>query len=846
MRLESEEVRQYIRTNSKPRIIKSALSYLDQIVPLVPWVSQGKQKMQYKVPAKRSEMIHTVSILWDDEGIISKCTCSTKIDSLCFHEVVALTGLMKRLQAQETEQAQETQHGQETEQAQETETTLNKALKPKPPVTILKKLVFQKRRVYLRNLDDFILFIPAIVYDRKEVDLFSNEKVIERTPESRVLYERDKEEEESFHQFFMKLHPRFKGQESRGYFYLSLKDFLNGDWFLEVFDSIREAGIEVMGLKDLDKMPYNPNRGSFSLSVSSGQDWLDLKITVQFGDQVASLKDVRKAVLNQDRFVVLEDGSRGVLPEAWIKRLRLFFSLGAVKRNKLKLASFHFSLFEELTRIEMEKKLQEELEEKKKKLLEFEHIQSYPIPNTISATLRQYQVAGYNWLNFLDEYGWGGCLADDMGLGKTLQTLAFLNRQVALHPNTPNLIVVPTTLIFNWQEEINKFSPQLNCLVHSGTNRTKDPEKLKGYDVILVSYGLILRDIKWLKDVEFNYVVLDESQAIKNPLSQRYKAALLLKARNRLALTGTPIENNTYDLFAQFNFLNPGLLGNRTFFRKTFSDPIDKFGDPEAANYLRKLIAPFLLRRTKEKVATELPEKTESILYCEMEPEQRNVYDAFKKDLRDKIEEQIASQGMKKSGIYIIDALLKLRQICNSPRILNTEADYGSDSIKLKELMRNVQEKTGNHKILVFSQFVKMLGLIREELADAGIPYAYLDGSTRNRQEIVENFQNDPKVRVFLISLKAGGVGLNLTSADYVFLVDPWWNPAVEAQAIDRTHRIGQTKKVFAYKMICKDSVEEKVLLLQAKKKGIADDLIKAEEKFFKSLTQNEVMDLFA
>jgi SNF2 family DNA or RNA helicase len=357
---------------------------------------------------------------------------------------------------------------------------------------------------------------------------------------------------------------------------------------------------------------------------------------------------------------------------------------------------------------------------------------------------------------------------------------------------------------------------------------------------------LIINDIEHLNTIKFNYVVLDESQAIKNTDSLRYKAVMLLKAKNRLAMTGTPVENNTFDLYAQMNFTNPGLLGNVNHFKKNFSDLIDKKGDQEAATLLRKIVQPFLLRRTKDQVAKDLPNKTEDVIYCEMGSEQRKVYNAFRDNYRNLIGKKIDTEGLGKSSMIVLDALLKLRQICNSPALLNTKESYGNDSVKIEELVSHLTEKTGNHKVLVFSQFVEMLKLIEKELTKQNIPYEYLDGQTRKREEKVKRFQEEQSCRVFLISIKAGGVGLNLTQADYVYIVDPWWNPAVEAQAIDRTHRIGQTKKVFAYRMICKDTTEEKILQLQQKKKKVSEDVISADAAFYKQLEKEDILDLFS
>jgi SNF2 family DNA or RNA helicase len=342
--------------------------------------------------------------------------------------------------------------------------------------------------------------------------------------------------------------------------------------------------------------------------------------------------------------------------------------------------------------------------------------------------------------------------------------------------------------------------------------------------------------------------VLDESQAIKNPASKVTKAACLLRAKHRLCMSGTPLQNNTFDIFAQMNFLNPGMLGSIEFFRQEFAIPIDKFGDPDRKDHLRKLLYPFILRRTKEQVARDLPEKTETILFCEMEDEQRKVYDAYRNDYRDKILGTIESQGIQKSQLTILQGLMKLRQICDSPAILNETERYPNHSIKLDELAREISENIGNHKALIFSQFLGMLALIREKLTELEIPYAYFDGSTTapDREKAIREFQDNDSCRVFLISLKAGGVGLNLTAADYVYIVDPWWNPAVEQQAIDRTHRIGQTKNIFAYRMICKDSIEDKILLLQDRKRVLAKDLIADDDGFVKSLSREDVEYLFS
>jgi SNF2 family DNA or RNA helicase len=466
----------------------------------------------------------------------------------------------------------------------------------------------------------------------------------------------------------------------------------------------------------------------------------------------------------------------------------------------------------------------------------------------LAPILRPYQVSGFQWLNYLREVGWGGILADDMGLGKTVQALSYLSHFNEEHGKLRAVVVCPTTLMYNWENEIKKFTPELTHLIHHGGARAKDSAVFEQYNIIITTYGTLRSDIKWLIGVPFDYAVLDESQAIKNPHSKVAKAACLLSAKNRLCLSGTPLQNNTFDIYAQMNFLNPGMLGSVEFFRNEFATPIDKFGEQEQKDHLRRLLYPFLLRRTKEQVAKDLPEKTESILFCEMLDEQRNIYDAYRNDYRAKILGSIDSQGIDKSQLTILQGLMKLRQICDSPAILNEPEKYPNVSAKLEELAREISENISNHKALVFSQFLGMLALIKEKLKELDVPFEYFDGSTsaQDREKAIQRFQNDDTCRVFLISLKAGGVGLNLTAADYVYIVDPWWNPAVEQQAIDRTHRIGQTKNIFAYRMICIDSIEDKILQLQERKRILARDLISDDQGFVKSLSRADVEYLFS
>jgi non-specific serine/threonine protein kinase len=538
-----------------------------------------------------------------------------------------------------------------------------------------------------------------------------------------------------------------------------------------------------------------------------------------------------------------------MIPAEWLDQYGLLLKLGNEKDGKLQVSKLHNTLLEELGSKLNNKDIEKEIAEKKKKLLNFTEIPTHHLPSAaINAQLRPYQLAGFHWLQALHDLGWGGCLADDMGLGKTLQTITFLQFLKEKGDNSTQLIICPTSLIFNWESELDKFCPALKYHTYYGNMRSFDDNHFEQFDIILTTYGVVRIDIEHLSGFKWNYVILDESQAIKNPDAQVTKSLQLLNAKNRLILSGTPVQNNTYDLYAQFNFINPGFLGNREFFKREFAGPIDKYGDKLKSEQLRKMIYPFLLRRTKEQVATDLPDKTEMILWCSMNKAQRSMYDEYKNFYRNMLLKKIDEEGMGNSSIYVLEGLLRLRQICDHPALIKADTEAPDESVKTSELMREIQENSGGHKLLVFSQFTEMLHIIRKELEKAGVKYCYLDGSTpgEKRKDEVKRFQGDESVKVFLISLKAGGVGLNLTAADYVYIVDPWWNPAAEQQAIDRTHRIGQTRKIFAYKMICKDTVEEKILQLQQKKKSLADDLISEDSGFVKKLTKEDIAFLFS
>jgi superfamily II DNA or RNA helicase len=700
----------------------------------------------------------------------------------------------------------------------------------------------------LQEKGDFLVFQPIFSYKGYKVRHTDKETITIPDGDKILIVQRNTAAEEAFVQKLEALHSQFIHRTDTNSLVLRGPDVLRNNWFFLFVDAMKEMKVPVYGFEALNNFRFNTARPSTHIHVSSGLDWFDAKVEIEFGGQRVGIADIKKALLNKQSFVQLGDGTLGILPEEWLKRYALLFKVGEGRSNQLRLSKYHLSVIDELYENREAQELSFALDEKFERLRRFKSIPETPPPDELLPILRPYQTSGFQWLNYLNEVSWGGILADDMGLGKTVQALSMIRHYHETKPNMQVLVVCPTTLIYNWANEIKKFTPILTHAIHHGSMRTRDVEELQRNNIIITTYGTLRSDIQLLLKMEFDYVILDESQAIKNPASKVTKAACLLNAKNRICMSGTPLQNNTFDIFAQMNFLNPGLLGSMEFFRNEFATPIDKFGEKDQKEHLRKLLYPFILRRTKEQVAKDLPEKSETILFCEMEAEQRKIYDAYRNTYRDKILGVIDEQGIDKSQLTILQGLMKLRQICDSPAILNEEERYPNHSIKLDELTREITENIGDHKALVFSQFLGMLGLIREKLKAEQIPYEYFDGSTSSmeRERAIQNFQNNDDCRVFLISLKAGGVGLNLTAADYVYIVDPWWNPAVEQQAIDRTHRIGQTKNIFAYRMICVDTIEDKILQLQERKRILAKELITDDSGFVKSLSKSDVEYLFS
>lgn len=612
------------------------------------------------------------------------------------------------------------------------------------------------------------------------------------------------------------------------------------EWLTANHDLLEDKNFVIEQAKSNNKRVFI-GQTTLDFEVTETNDWFDIKAIVKFGNFEIPFILLREHILNEIPEYKLPNGEIAIIPKEWFTQYDHLFHF-ASKKEGLKLHFNHIGVLHDIsehTTLKLDRKLQN--------LANFEEIAQIQQPKGFYGELRPYQQAGYNWFHFLREYNLGGLLADDMGLGKTIQTLALLQHQKEELKDTnhtkTSLIILPTSLVYNWQKEADKFTPNLRILLHTGPNRAKVSDDFAKYDLIITTYGIVRVDEELIKEYFYNYIILDESQNIKNPTSKSFKAIKNLKSRHKLALSGTPIENSVTDIWSQMHFTNPGLLGNQTFFQNEFAQPIEKKNDENIAKKLQTIIKPFVLRRTKAQVATELPPKTEQIIYCDMSEEQSDLYESVKSVYRNALIDPQHAKTNWNLRFTILQGLTKLRQLANHPKM--TIDDYTSGSGKFDAVieMLNAVSSEGN-KALVFSQFVKHLALFKAYFEQNKIPYAYLDGATKNREEAINYFKQNDEVKIFLISIKAGGTGLNLTEADYVFILDPWWNPAVEQQAIDRSHRIGQDRNVFIYKFITQNSIEEKIVALQNKKKSLATSLITTEESFVKSLSQEDLKEL--
>ncbi|CAK7039688.1 MAG: hypothetical protein DELT_00727 [Desulfovibrio sp.] len=660
------------------------------------------------------------------------------------------------------------------------------------------------------------------------------------------LVRRDQEEENAL--LTMLIDMKFLPRNNHVWF-LEPEEAIN--FLLDAYPSLVEK-YRVFGEKALSRYKVRLSQPVISTVLTSNEKekWFNLDVTVQYDEQNIALEEVWKAWAQGKRYVQLKDGSYTSLPKTWLEKVAhklQVLGFDPDQPPKKTFEQFEVSALDSLLEDMPNAVTDSFWNTLREKIHDFKDIEAVQTPKGLNATLRPYQLQGVSYLNFLREYGFGGILADEMGLGKTIQTLSFIQLMVERGAGGPNLIVVPTSVLPNWEREAEKFVPGLKRLTIYGTRRESMFAQIDSSDLVMTTYALLRRDLEELEKHEFNAIFLDEAQNIKNPNTITAKSVRNIKAGLKVCLSGTPIENNLFELWSLFEFLMPGFLGAQHAFQRGVVRPI-KEGDNEPLEFLRTRVKPFILRRTKSEVAKDLPPKIENTYYCALADEQAELYAMLTKKLKEQIMSSVDEKGIAKSQISILDALLKLRQICCHPRLLklnipgvNTNLPSGKFDA-FKDMVTDIVEE--GHKVLVFSQFVQMLQIIRSWLQISNIPFTYLDGTSKDRFEQVDKFNNSPDIPIFLISLKAGGTGLNLTSADYVIHYDPWWNPAMENQATDRTHRIGQTRQVFSYKLICQNTVEEKILQLQDSKRGMAEAIIPGQSAW-KSLTRDDLEMLF-
>jgi superfamily II DNA or RNA helicase len=587
--------------------------------------------------------------------------------------------------------------------------------------------------------------------------------------------------------------------------------------------------------------------GSLKFSVGNSTDWLEVDAMVEDPDS----EELRSLIFDEhyQTLGLISTGDSYVrLSESDLRKLEYLRRQGMDDTGRLETSVRNFSvidqIYEEIE--EREDSPADGMLEQARLIREAAHHEEAAPPAGLQATLRPYQNAGYNWLHRLHQTGCHGCLADDMGLGKTLQTLSLLLSLKEKGDLGTSLLVAPVVTLANWEAEMAKFTPTLTSIRHAGVDRITEAAAFSDYDLVIVSYHTLRNDADLFFDFEFDYIVLDEAHYIKNAGSQIFKAVRALKSAHRLSLTGTPLENNTMELWSQFSFLNPGLLGSSKDFFARFAQPIERKKDSEALETLRDIVSPFLLRRRKEEVLKDLPPKEIIVHYSDMLPHQQELYERYRNFYRARVKGLIDDKGLAGSSVEIFQFLLKLRQLAIYPPMTGDEDAYHVGSCKMDALKDKLDEVLQeDHKILIFSQFLGSLNAMADFCRDQHWDYSLITGSTPDRAEQIRRFQEDEDVRIFLLSLKAGGVGINLTAADYVVLFDPWWNPAAERQAIDRAHRMGQTRKVISYKMITRGTIEEKILRMQEEKTALMDGIMGEDSAMFGSMSEDEVMGLF-
>jgi SNF2 family DNA or RNA helicase len=698
------------------------------------------------------------------------------------------------------------------------------------------------------NSGNFLMMTPQWDYDGYIVE--GVHKEIENIHRDGKMIEvlRDKDWEEKFLDK-IKLHHAQFSKQIQGYFFLSYDDAKKKNWFYNFYNFLLEENIEIVGLDLLQHFRYAAEKLETKVTNLStiGND-VSMEMVLKVGIEKLKLRDVQKALLYDQTSLPLKDGTLALLDEEWIQQYGEVLRNGSISGTMITVSKFYFIANTNLTKPKEFAPIIEAKWWSRWQRWQNPEENIYSIPTSIQATLRPYQHKGYEWMRLLSEIGAGACLADDMGLGKTIQTISFIAHRFEINPNGKVFIVCPASLIYNWKNELEKFYPNAKVYIYKGGDRSIEEVKSEDHNIIITTYATMRNDIEALRNILWEVVVADESHSIRSVTAGMTKAIWTLRSVNKIALSGTPIVNNTFDLYSQLNFLLPAYLGSQESFRKEYSNPIDKDKNKKKISELQRITNPFILRRTKKQVATDLPDRTETTMWCEMGHEQKVGYDELKNNIRKSLFLGINENGLNKSKIDILAGISKLRQYCCSPTLVDEDFIKTTDSIKVDLLMEELINNSKSNKSLVFSNFIGMLTIVKERLDAAGIKYYYFDGSVdaKKRIEMVEEFQKeDNEVKLFLMTIKSGNAGITLTAADYVFIVDPWWNTAIEAQAIDRTHRIGQTKNVFAYKMVCKDSIEERIIEIQAGKQKLSDELISEEDGFVKSLSMTDVEYLF-
>lgn len=596
-------------------------------------------------------------------------------------------------------------------------------------------------------------------------------------------------------------------------------------------DLLQLAGkYKVVGTDKLKKYSIKVVKPKLIGKLKSTVDFLEGELELEIGEEKFSIADII-STLKKDSYIVLGDGTNAIINKKYIEKLEKVFKISGDK--KVKISFFDLPIVDEMIN---DKILKTEINKRKEFFLGINKLEKQKIKlPKIDAKLRKYQEYGCRWLTYLIKNNLGGCLADDMGLGKTLQAIVLINK-VHSTSNKKTLVVMPKSLVYNWESEIKKFSSNLNTGIYYGSNRNL--EEVMDSEVILTTYGTVRNDIKKLKKLKFDLVILDESQNIKNINAQTTKAVMLLDSKNRIALSGTPVENNLGELYSLFRFLNPSMFGTIEEFNRFYAVPIHRDNDREVMGELRKKIYPFILRRIKKEVLKDLPEKIEKIVYIEMNPNQRKYYEERRLYYYNMVYENIKVKGFNKSQFYILQALNELRQITSCPEIKNSAIVSSKKIVTVENIIEAVRN---NHKVLVFANYISSIEGICKELEKNKIKYLSMTGATKDRYILVDKFQTDSKYKVFVMTLKTGGVGLNLTAADTIFIYDPWWNKTVENQAVDRAYRLGQDRTVFSYKMILKDTIEEKILKLQETKTQLVESLISDEGAAVKNLSEEDI-----